>query len=33
MLAQFGTPSFRGYVVANLRANHMTSMPILFGLA
>jgi hypothetical protein len=32
-LAQFGTPSFRSYVLANLRANHTVSMPILFGLA
>jgi hypothetical protein len=33
MAAQFSTPSFRTYVVANLRANHVTSMPILFHLA
>jgi hypothetical protein len=32
-LAQFGTPSFRSYVLANLRANHTASMPILFRLA
>jgi hypothetical protein len=32
-LAQFSTPSFRSYVIANLRANHTTSMPILFSLA
>jgi hypothetical protein len=32
-LAQFSTPSFRSYVLANLRANHTASMPILFGLA
>jgi hypothetical protein len=32
-LAQFGTPSFRSHVLANLRANHTVSMPILFGLA
>ena len=31
--AQFTMPSFRSYVLANLRANHTASTPILFHLA
>lgn len=30
---QFGTPSFRTYVLANLRANDVTATPVLFRLA
>jgi hypothetical protein len=30
---QFAKPSFRSYVLANLRANHTASMPILYTLA
>jgi hypothetical protein len=33
MTAQFNTPTFRSYVLANLRANHTASTPILFHLA
>jgi hypothetical protein len=33
MLTQFSKPTFRSFVVANLKANHTTSSPILFHLA
>ena len=33
MAAQLAKPSFRNYVIANLRANHVASTPILFHLA
>jgi hypothetical protein len=33
MAAQFAKPSFRNYVIENLRANHVASTPILFHLA
>ncbi|MDQ6637017.1 MAG: hypothetical protein M3Y62_04430 [Candidatus Dormibacteraeota bacterium] len=33
MLEQFARPSFRSYVLANLRANRTVSMPVLYRLA
>lgn len=33
VIKQFSKPSFRGYVLANLRANRVVSMPVVYGLA